>query len=75
MSHFLTYSLSLSLHAYMHVQLTTGFFCMSPRVPVFNFGGDANLLIMLMHIKLTRKADDASVVMDFETLDKNELRQ
>ena len=59
----------------MHVQLTEQFFCMSPRVPVFNVGADKTNLWMFMFTKLTRKADDASVVMDFETLDKNELRQ
>ena len=64
----------MSLHAYMHVQLTQQFFCMSPRVPVFNVGSEYDLQ-RFMFIKLTRKADDASVVMDFETLDKNELRQ
>ena len=59
----------------MHVQLTREFFCMSPRVPVFNVGGDETMFFMCMLLKLTRKADDASVDMDFETLDKNELRQ
>ena len=59
----------------MHVQLTKDFFCMSPRVPVFNVGADQNEFRRFMFIKLTRKADDASVDMDFETLDKNELRQ
>ena len=57
----------------MHVQLTEEFFCMSPRVPVFNVGQDG--LNKFMFIKLTRNADDASADMDFETLDKNELRQ
>ena len=65
----------MSLHAYMHVQLTEQFFCMSPRVPVFNVGADEAKFRRFMFIKLTRKADDASVVMDFETLDKNEFRQ
>ena len=73
-SHFLTYSLSLSLHAYMHVQLTKEFFCMSPRVPVFNVGAEFEFRT-LMFIKFTRKTDDASVNMDFETIDKNELKQ
>ena len=59
----------------MHVQLTEQFFCMSPRVPVFNVGADKNNFYRFMFIKLTRKADDASVDMGFETLDKNELRQ
>ena len=58
----------------MHVQLTEQFFCMSPRVPVFNVGAEY-AFNKFMSIKLTRKADDASLVMDFETLDKNELRQ
>ena len=58
----------------MHVQLTGNFSCMSRRVPVFNVGVDTNFW-RFMYIKLTRKADDASVDMDFETLDKNELRQ
>ena len=58
----------------MHVQLTEEFFCMSSRVPVFNVGV-AHEFSMLMYMKLTRKADDESVVMDFETLDKNEFRQ
>ena len=58
----------------MHVQLTEQFFCMSRRVPVFNVGTVSDFE-RFMFITLTRKADDASVVMDFETLDKNELRQ
>ena len=58
----------------MHVQLTEEFFCMSSRVPVFNVGV-ADELSMLMFMKLTRKADDASVDLDFETIDKDELRQ
>ena len=45
---------------------------MSPRVPVFNVGLDTDFK-RLMFIKLTR--DDASIDMDFETIDKNELRQ
>ena len=59
----------------MHVQLVHVFSSsMSPRVPVFNVGTTSDLE-RIMFITLTRKADDASVDMDFETLDKNELRQ
>ena len=64
----------MSLYAYMHVQLTEEFFCMSPRVPVFNVGAEYEFH-KFMSIKLTRNTDDASLDMDFETLDKNELRQ
>ena len=59
----------------MHVQLIQEFFCVSPRVPVFNVGGDATMFEIFMFIKFTRNADDVSIDMDFETLDKNELRQ
>ena len=58
----------------MRVQLTKEFFCMSPRVPVFNVGAAYDLQ-RFMFTKVTRKADDASVDMDFATIDKNELRQ
>ena len=41
---------------------------------MFNVGSEYELH-RFMFLKLTRKADDASVDMDFETIDKNELRQ
>ena len=41
---------------------------------MFNVGVDYRLL-KVMFIKLTREVDDASVDMDFETIDKNELKQ
>ena len=41
---------------------------------MFNVGVDYRLL-RFMFIKITREVDDASVDMDFERLDKNELRQ
>ena len=46
---------------------------MSRRVPVFNVGADE--MARLTFMKLTRKVDDASLDMDFETLDKTKLRQ
>ena len=57
----------------MHVQLTRDFFCMSRRVPVFNVG--AGDLARVTFMKITRKVDDASLDMDFETIDKTKLRQ
>ena len=48
---------------------------MSRRVPVFNVGADADRMASIAFTKLTRKVDDASLDMDFETLDKTKLRQ
>ena len=57
----------------MYAQLTRDFFCMSRRVPVFNVG--AGDMTSIAFTKLTRKVDDTSLDMDFETLDKTKLRQ
>ena len=46
---------------------------MSRRVPVFNVG--AGEMARVVFMKLTCKADDASLDMDFETVDKTKLRQ